>query len=278
MLPIVARLDDLFKLKGRLVASLTYVKLRSTRRDDFTSEQKRNLRAGDGSLNALVRFWVVDVLGKGRFSALSREVGLRSIVHLRFGATVNAKQRTRHLRLSDRLAIEQIDKRTGADGKILAAFDRELAAQKPTERIGFPYADWPQRLQDEFRDLEEYKLDNPKGLERVPRGKWTSVTRPDGRVVCESRQSMMGILEAIFGYALRSSMVKSPEALRLAHCVVPEIIMGSVRERMKRMKRNHFVQADEVVLSIALSLIYGGGNPEVQGYGCRFRLWQCCIC
>lgn len=268
MLPVVAKLDALFKQGGKLTASLSYVTLRRTTRDDFTTEQKNALLAGVGSLNALVRFWVVEGLGKGKFSALSKEVGLRPTVQSRFSSTVNAKQKTpHHVRPSDRAAIEQIDKRTGAKGKILAAFDREIAAQKPVLKVGFLYSEWPQRLKDEFLALEEYKLDNPKGLERVERGRWSTVTNPDGRVVCASRDGLMRVLEAMFGYALRSGVVKSPADLRLAHCVVPEVVMGSIRERMKRMKRDHLVQADEVVLVHILSLIYGGGNPEVPGYG-----------
>jgi hypothetical protein len=266
MLPVIAKLDTLFKQDGKLTASLSYVTLRHMTRDNFTPEQKKSLRAGDGTLNALVRFWVV--LGNQKFSGLFKEAKLRPAVWTRFNFTVNARYYLPlRLRPTDRPAFTVIDQKVGARGKILAAFDRELAAQKPVVKVGFLYAEWSQQLKDEFRALEEYKMDNPKGLERVERGKWTAVTHPSGRVICASRDGLVRILEALFGYALRSGIVKDPATLRLAHAALPEIIMGSIRERMTRMKRDHLVQADEVVIIHVMSLIYGGGNPEVPGYG-----------
>lgn len=260
----IAEIDKMLGLSGRLVASLNGVILAThslKKQYEFTPDDKIALKAGKGSLRHLVRFW-----SKERGVTVS---GILKTVKCR-GTLINffpASDQAATLRASDRPVFDLVDQRLNVAGKILAAFDRELASQKPQIRLRFSYSSWPPQLRREFSLLEAYKFDNPKGLERTVAGRWTSSKHPDGSHRSASRDAARGLLEYLFGHALAVGLVNSPADLRLAHAIEPEILIGFLRARMKRMNRTYFTPGETNPVRFVLALIYGGGQDGNPGLG-----------
>jgi transcriptional regulator with XRE-family HTH domain len=188
----VAKMDEILGLSGRLVASLAGVMLQKQslrKQHEFSPEEETALKAGKGSLRHLVLFW-----SKERGVTITdtlKTAGCRGWLRYFFFTTDRAVS----FRASDRPTFDFIDRKLNLGGKILAAFDRELPAQKPQTTLRLSYTSWPSNLKEEFSLLEEYKFDNPKGLERTVAGRWTSSKYPDGSYRCASRDAARSIFE-----------------------------------------------------------------------------------
>lgn len=259
---VITEIDKVLGLKGRLEASLSGVMLFSKSGERYDPEEIAKFRSGDGDLHDLVRFWCNE--RKLKFSPTLREASFRKSVVLYF-ASSGFGPRPASVRLvpGDLTAFESLDRKLDAEGKLIAAFKRTIESQTPLPpSSSFPYADWSASLKDEFLQLEQYKFDNPKGLERTVLGRWTSTTYANGCSKCPTRFRYLKMFEFIFGYALGSGIVKSPSDLRLAHITVPEIFIGALRSRMKRTKRTSFNKGDTGLITTLFSLIYGGDETD----------------
>ncbi len=267
-LPVVAEVDRILKLDGRLVASLEGFILNVNHRDQFSPDECAALDRGEGPLHRLVRYSLMKQ-GKAVAPVLVEE-GFRASLRSDFTGTSWARGRRPHaLKAEDQLAFASLDRSLASGGRILAAFERELAAQMKTKKapLQLPYGEWPQRLQDEWTQLVAYKTDNPDGLRRTKKGRWTVKVYPNGRKSCPSADLTKETFARHFRYALDSGIVKKKSDLRLAHAIVPEILIGATRARMERNGRQDLNGADSSVVASFYTLIYGGGDPHNPGCG-----------
>jgi hypothetical protein len=260
-------MDRYLGMNGRLVAAFSAYTPQKCSRDAFSPDQKEALSAGNGTLHQLVRYWAQQD-DEVTLRPLFKAAQMREHLYQNWLCLPLATRGVPGLQSADRSAFEHIDRELDAKGKIVAAFDKQLAAQgAQSVRIGFPYREWSEQLKREFKHLETYKFKNPQVLGRSKKGVWTQSLNLKGDLESQSSNTTRKYFEQLFGHAITACGLK-PEELRLAHVVVPEVVTGFILARMSRTDRDKFNQADYSHLGISQSLIYSGG--ELGGDFCGY--------